>query len=200
VDRQVASVRSRRARGDRSDRSASRQRRAARCRARGIREVDLPRLAAAGDPAVLRDSGGGEDRGGALRVPRQDPPEKGLRSRRRARRAPGGGALRSVPRAAGGRDAGLREHRRPRRRAHDGRHLGDGRKLRPDWRRLPPVGRGWDWRRARAAGSSPRDRRRRDLRRLTRRDRGGHACRARMRDRRGCRAHLLDGDPRRDGE
>ncbi len=44
-----------------------------------------------------------------------------------ARRPRGVGPLRRVPRARRDHDAELREHRRVRRRRHDGRHVGDGR-------------------------------------------------------------------------
>ena len=57
-----------------------------------------------------------EHRGRALRVPRQDPAQEEPRRGRRARRAAGHRALRRVPRAGRHRDAGLRQHRRARRR------------------------------------------------------------------------------------
>ena len=79
----------------------------------------------------------------------------GLRRPRRARRAAGRGALRLVPLRGRRADAGLREHRRLGRPANDGRHLGDGRLVRADRRRRPPLGRRRHRRRARAAAGAP---------------------------------------------
>ena len=55
-----------------------------------------------------------------------------------------------------GPDAFLREHRRLRRRGHDGRHLGHGRQLRADRQERAPLGRRRHRRRARAAAGESR--------------------------------------------
>ena len=61
-----------------------------------------------------------------------------------------------VPRAGRHPDAGLRQHRRARRRRDDGRHLGHRRLVRADRARLPPRRRRRHRRRARAAGRAAR--------------------------------------------
>ena len=58
-----------------------------------------------------------------------------------------------------GDDAELRQHRRPGRRRHDGRHLGHRRLVRADRRAGPPLGRGRHRWRARAAAGRAGDRR-----------------------------------------
>ena len=97
---------------------------------------------------------------------------------RRARRAAGGGAPRQLHRQERGPDAELREHRRLRRRRHDGRHLGHRRLVRADRQERAPVGRRRHRRRARAAAGQPDHHRgqllhRRPLRGRRRRDRRG---------------------------
>ena len=92
-----------------------------------------------------------------VRVPRQDPAQEGARRRGRARRA----ARASCATARSSSRAcivmpGLREHRRARRRGHDGRHVGHGRLVRADRARLPPLGRRRHRRRARAARARSR--------------------------------------------
>ncbi len=85
--------------------------------------------------------------------------ESELRSRRRgrSRRGPAGVARYGiVPRARRHSHAGLREHRRPRWRRHDGRHLGHRRLVRADWQRLPSRGQGRHRRRARAGERAAR--------------------------------------------
>ena len=79
--------------------------------------------------------------------------------------ARGIGPLRLVPRAGRHADAELREHRRPRRCQHDGRHLGDGRFVRPDRAQRAPVGRRRHRWRARAAAGRAGDHRGRLLHR-----------------------------------
>ena len=114
-----------------------------------------------------------------------------------------------VPRARRRHDAELREHRRLRRRGHDGRHVGDGRLVRADRQERAPLGRRRHRRRARAAAGGAGRGRGRLLHRLALHDRrrrpGAAAARCsapgsiltgdhpgdRRRDRRG-------GQPRRD--
>ncbi len=60
----------------------------------------------------FRDARDGDDRGRAVRVPRQDPAQDGLEARGRARRAAGHRALRRLPRARRRPHAQLRQHRR----------------------------------------------------------------------------------------
>src|SRR5215472_7435727 len=93
-------------------------------------------------------------------------------------------------------DAELCECRRLCRCRHDGRHLGDGRLLRADRKKLPSLGRGRDWRRARAAASRARNHRGQLLHRCAQRGRRGRHCR----DRRGARdgdLHRCDNQDRR---
>ena len=106
-----------------------------------------------GDPPLLPPAQDGDDRGRAVRVPRQDPAQDGLAAH----------GVRVVPPAtvrygaflAPRRhpDAGLREHRRVRRAGHDGRHVGDRRLVRADRRGRAPLRRRRHRRRARAAGA-----------------------------------------------
>ena len=84
-----------------------------------------------------------------------------LRRGRRAGRARGVGPVRLVPRPGRRDDAELRQHRRPGRRQHDGRHLGHRRLVRPDRRQRAPLGRRRHRRRARAAAGRAGDGRRR---------------------------------------
>ena len=68
----------------------------------------------------------------------------------RARGAARGRAARRLRRAQRRADAFVREHRRVRRRRHDGRHLGDRRLVRADRQERAPLGRRGHRRRARA--------------------------------------------------
>ena len=89
------------------------------------RRVDDARLGQAGHPALLRASRKMERiEVGPFEFHDKIPLKKDLDEAGRARRAAGRRALRRVPRAGRHRDARLRQHRRVRRRGHDGRHLG----------------------------------------------------------------------------
>ncbi len=97
---------------------------------------------------------------------------------RRARRSAGRGPPRRVHRKERGADAVLCQHRRARRRRHDGRHVGDRRLVRADRPQRAPVGRRRHRRRARAASGQSDDHRgqllhRRAFRGRRRRDRRG---------------------------
>ena len=95
-----------------------------------------------------------------------------------ARRARGVGAVGLVPRAGRDPDAELHEHRRPGRRRHHGRHVGDGRLVRADRRARAPLGwRRHRWRARAAAGRAGHHRRRLHDRQPLH----GHAGRARRR-------------------
>ena len=68
------------------------------------------------------------------------PRRRGISQRGGVRVVPRGGrAPRRVPRAQRGADAVVRQHRRLRRRRHDGRHLGHGRLLRADRQARAPL-------------------------------------------------------------
>ena len=82
-----------------------------------------------------------------------------LARRRLPRRADRGGAPLGLHRPRRGADAVLRQPRRLRRRGDDGRHLGDGRLLRPDRPARAPLRRRRHRRRARAAAGGPDDHR-----------------------------------------
>ena len=101
---------------------------------------------------------------------------EGVRSRGLPRGSRRDRPPRRLHRARRGPDAELRQHRRPRRRRHDGRHLGDGRKLRADRPQRPYLGRRRNRRRARAASGRAGDHRGRLLHRRA------------LRSRRGCRS------------
>ena len=103
---------------------------------------------------------------------------RGLRAGRRARRPAGGGAAWRVHREERRADAVLRQHRRLRRRRHDGRHLGDGRFVRADRQERAPLRRGRHRRRPGARAGESHDHRgqllhRRALGGRRRRDRRG---------------------------
>ena len=145
----------------------------------------------------FRVRGDGDDRGRAVRVPRQDPAQGRLGRAQRARRAAGDGPPRRLRLAGHGADAVLREHRRLGRPGDDGRHLGDRRVLRADRRRRAPVRRRRHRRRARAAAGRAGDRRGRRVPGLAG-DRGrGRARRRPRRARRQRRHHRLHADHRR---
>ena len=116
-----------------------------------------------------------DDRGRAVRVPRQDPPQDGLRPRACASSRPAVARYGAFLEPGVHPDARLRQHRRARRRRHDGRHVGHGRLVRADRARLPPRRRRRHRRRARAAERAARHRRGRRLRRLARRS-SSRAC------------------------
>ncbi len=78
---------------------------------------------------------------GSVRVRRPAPAEARPRRGRCAGGAGGLGPLGLLPRAGRRAHAELREHRRLRGRADDGRHLGHGRLVRPDRRPGAPLGR-----------------------------------------------------------
>ena len=171
------------ARRDRDDARGARQGRAARRRAPRRRrlarqpvgeEGGAARLPAAGHGAADRRAAGRRLVGqGRLEVQGLDRPR--LARRRLPRRADRGGAPLGLHRPGRDPDAELRQPRRLRRRGHDGRHLGDGRLLRPDREERPPVGRRRHRRRARADAGRPDDHRGRLLhRRPLRGGRGLH--------------------------
>ncbi len=103
------------------------------------------RVAEGGHPAVVPPLGGVDARGRPVRVRGQDPTEEGLRGGGRAGRSRRLRPLGVVPRARRHPDAELRQHRRPRRRGHDGGHVGHGRLVRSDRRTGPSL----RWRRHR---------------------------------------------------
>ena len=137
----------------------ARQRRGAHCR-EDRRRVGRPPVAEEGGPAVfpaesrwssspaLRavPTGGTRFRPSSRACGEKEFEAAGFRAVPGAHRPP-----RRLCRARRGPDAELRQHRRPRRRRDDGRHLGDGRKLRADRPQRPYFGRRGDRRRARAA-------------------------------------------------
>ena len=137
----------------------------------GRRRLDGQRVGEEGDPPLLPPAQGGADGRRRPPLPRQDPGEGGLRRARCPRRPTRRGAVRLVPRRRCRPHAGFRQHRCLGRAAHDGRHVGDGRVVRADRRRRPPVRWRRDRRRARASPGAPRDRRGRGLHRLARRRR-----------------------------
>ena len=102
----------------------------------------------------------GDDRGRPVRVPRQDPAE--ARSRRPpacASSRPASCATARSSSAGAIVHARLRQHRRARRRGHDGRHLGHRRELRADRPRRAPLRAASASAGARAAGRAARDHR-----------------------------------------
>ena len=162
-----------RRRGRRGHRPARHAARRAWPSATGPTASGRERLAAAGDPAALPPRADGGHRARPVHVPRQDPAQG--RHGRRARRAARDRAARRVRRGRRDPDAGLRQHRRPRRRRDDGRHLGHRRLRRADRPRRPPLRRRRHRRRARAARRAARDHRGRRLHRLARRS-SSRAC------------------------
>ena len=145
VDATLAAPRRGRAAGRREDR----------------RPVADPPVAQEGGAALVPSAGQPGDARGVHPVLRQGADEvrrlhrRGLRRRRLPRRAARGRAPRRFVAQQRGADALLREHRRLRRRGHDGGHLGDGRQLRADRQERAPLGRRRHRRRARAAAGQP---------------------------------------------
>ena len=110
------------------------------------------------------------------------------------------GSLWVVPRPRRRDDAELREHRRPRRAQHDGRHVGDRGLVRTDRRERPSLGRGRHRRSARAAPGRAGHRRGRLPHRQPLHRGRGRSSRERQRARRRLHPHRLDpGHRRADG-
>ena len=187
--RDVHAARRRRTTAVRSVIGDARPRRGARRRDR--RECRRQRVGEARDPHVVPRAGDADHRGRAVRVRRQAAAEEGLQGRGRARRPRRVGPLRRVPRAERRDDAVLRQHRRLRRRGHDGRHVGDGRLVRADRQARAPLGRRRHRRRARTAAGGAGRRRGRLLHRLALHDRRRRAGSAGREARRRADPHVV---------
>ena len=138
-------------RGDRGRHCRARPRRAALRREARVR-VGHPRLGEAGHPPLLRAAQDGGHRRRALEFRDKIPLEARPRDARACAWCPPG-VVRYGAFLERGRDrhARLRQHRRPRGRGDDGRHLGHGGLLRADRPRRAPRRRRRNRRRARAA-------------------------------------------------
>ncbi|CAA9417510.1 MAG: 2,3,4,5-tetrahydropyridine-2,6-dicarboxylate N-succinyltransferase, partial [uncultured Ramlibacter sp.] len=171
-------------RGRRARRRRDEQRPPARGHAAGRRQVDGEPMGEEGRAAVLPPERQRLDAGRRPGLLRQGadqvrpPLARGDGCHRRAGGAAGGGPPRQLHRQGCGADAQLRQHRRLRRRGHDGRHLGHGGLVRAGRQERAPVRRRRAGRGAGAAAGQSHDHRgqllhRRPLRDRRRRDRGG---------------------------